>query len=103
MTDSYYRGDSVDSVFTLISNGFHQSDFYKSGLKSCGRLVVCGSFWWSEAKKVKTNRPVHLILYDYLYLEQKHNYLHQPCRLKKIHSYRNISSEQQTTASCSLH
>jgi hypothetical protein len=33
--DLYYHDELVDCMFTLILNSFHQSDSYKSGLKSC--------------------------------------------------------------------
>jgi hypothetical protein len=35
MTDSYFRDDSIDPVFTLTLNSFYQNDSHKNTLKSC--------------------------------------------------------------------
>jgi hypothetical protein len=55
--DSSYRDDSTDWVFTLILEDVHQSDFYRSGLKSLvfdspQQLLVA-----RINKKSETNRP----------------------------------------------
>jgi hypothetical protein len=34
VTNSYYRDDTSNSMFTLVLDGFHQSDSHKSELKS---------------------------------------------------------------------
>jgi hypothetical protein len=43
MTDSYFRDDSIDPVFTLTLNSFHQNDSHKNTLKTVC-LTVRSSF-----------------------------------------------------------